>query len=130
EKKTAYGRVDDTMNGDGQISQKNPMYEDNQNHAERQVEKNGMRGQVDEVAAIVEAVDTHARRQDTRCVELLDLLFNTADRRQALLAAPHQHDSLDDVVLLVAAGNSEARLVADDDLGDIAHKNRSAVCRR
>ena len=48
------------------------------------------------------------------------LIFSTsastrADRRHALLAAPHQHDALDDVVVIVLAGDAEPRLVADRD---------------
>src|SRR5262245_30096871 len=116
--------------GAAQISQKNPLNEKNQNHAEDQVEKDGVGGQVNEVAAIVNAFDPHARRENSRRIDLLDFFFNATDRRQALLAASHQHDSLYDIVLLVPAGNSEARLVSNDDLRDITEKDRIAVCCR
>src|SRR5262249_60445919 len=116
--------------GAEQISEKEPLDEKHQNHAEDQVEQDGMGGQAYEVAAIVNALDTYPRRENSRCVDLVDFRFDAADRRQALLAAPHQDDSLNDVVLLVPAGNSKPRLVSDDDLGDVAEKPGGGVCRR
>src|SRR5215471_20696887 len=89
-----------------------------------------MGGQVNEVAAIVNAFDTHPWRENPRRIDLLDFRFNATDCRQALLAASHQHDSLYDVVLLVPAGNSEAWLASNDDLRDIAEKYRSPICCR
>src|SRR6516162_3576909 len=80
-KKRAKGMVDDTNEGAAQISQKNPLNEKNQNHAEHQVEQDSMGGQVDEIAAIVDAFDLHARRENPRRIDLLDLCFNTTDRR-------------------------------------------------
>jgi hypothetical protein len=40
-----------------------------------------MGGQVDEVAAIVDAFDLHARRENPRRIDLLDFCFNATDRR-------------------------------------------------
>ena len=40
-----------------------------------------MGGQVDEVAAIVDALDLHARRENPRRIDLLHLYFNATDRR-------------------------------------------------
>ena len=42
-------------------------------------------------------------------------------------AAAHQHDALDDVVVVVLAGDAEPRLVADRDSGDVADQHRGAV---
>src|SRR5215469_10986774 len=67
--------------GAAQISQKDPLNEKNKNHAEHQVEQHGMGGQADQIAAIVNAFDMHARRENSRCVDLLDLCFNATDRR-------------------------------------------------
>ena len=53
-------------------------------------------------------------------VDLLDFGLDAADRRHALLAAAHQHDALDDVVVVVLPDDAETRLVADDHGGDIA----------
>ena len=43
----------------------------------------------------------------------VDLGLDALDGRHALLAATHQHDALDDVVVVVLAGDAEARLMAD-----------------
>ena len=47
-------------------------------------------------------------------------LFDPGDGRRTLLAAPHQHDALHDVVVLVEAGDAEPRLLADRDMRDVA----------
>src|SRR6185437_13786394 len=51
------------------------------------------------------------------------------DGRGALLAAPHQHDALNDVVVVVLAGDAEPRLVANLDGGDVLDQYRRAVWR-
>ena len=72
-----------------------------------------LRGDVDEVLAIVDALDAHAGRQDVRTVDALDFALDALDGRHALLAAAHQHDALHDVVVGILAGDAEARLVPD-----------------
>ncbi len=51
-------------------------------------------------------------------------------RLDALLAAPHQHDALNDVVGFIHAGDAEPWFLADHDIGDIPHQNRIAVALR
>ena len=50
-----------------------------------------------------------------RAVDLLDLGLDALDGRQALRAAAHEHDALDDVVVIVLPGDAEPRLVAHRD---------------
>ena len=45
-------------------------------------------------------------------------------------AAAHQHDALDDVVVVVVAGDAEPRQVADRDGGDVADQHRRALVVR
>ena len=82
---------------------------------------------LDEVLAIVDALDAHARRENVRTVDALDFALDAFDRRHALLAAAHQHDPLHDVVIGIVAGNAEARLLPDRDGGDIPHQDRVAA---
>ena len=56
-----------------------------------------------------------------------DELFDPGNRRRTLLAAPHQHDALHDVVVLVEAGDPEPRLLADRYMRDVADQNRIAA---
>ena len=62
-------------------------------------------------------------------VDPFDQLLHPRDRRRALLAAPHQHDALDDIVVLVLAGDAEPRLRADRHGGYVLDQNRRSVGR-
>ncbi len=61
--------------------------------------------------AVVDPFDLHAGRQDAGIVDLRHLCFDAQDRRRALLAPPHQHDALDDVVVIILAGDAQPRLL-------------------
>ena len=60
------------------------------------------------------------------CDQRLDAL----DRRQAFGAAPHQHDALDDVVVVVLPGDAQPRQVAHCHRRDVAHQHRRAAVLR
>lgn len=113
-----------------QVAEKYPLYEENQNDAENKVMKHGIGGNLDKVAAIIDALDPHAGRQNLQLVDPFDFRFHPPDRRQALLAAAHQDDALDDIVVVVPAGDTEPRLVADGDVGNVADADRIAIGRR
>ena len=85
-------------------------------------------GDVDQVAAVVDLLDLHARRQDAGGVDLLHLGFDALDGGHALFAAPHQDDALDDVVVVVLAGDAQARLVAHRHVGDVAQLAPARRC--
>ena len=72
----------------------------------------------------------HTGRQDSRSIDLVHLCFNAADGRRGLLAAAHQHYALHDVVVVVLAGDAEARREALLDVGDIAHEGGGSARRR
>ncbi len=57
-------------------------------------------------------------------------MLDTRDGRRAFLAATHQHDALYDVVVLIFAGNAEARLLADRHIGNVLHEHRIAATLR
>ena len=92
--------------------------------------QHGARGHADQVAAVVDALDVHAGRQQAAGVDSLDLALDALDRRARLGAAAHQHDALHDVVVVVAAGDAESGLVADADGRDVADVDRHALVRR
>src|SRR5271154_902106 len=85
---------------------------------------------VDQLATIVDLLDIDPGGQDALSVDLFDFGFDTLDGWQALLSAPHEHDALHDVVVLVETGYPEARFVAHADGGDIAQHDRQAIARR
>ena len=85
-----------------------------------------MGGDADQIAAIVDALDADARRQNAAGIDLVDLRLHALDGGYALGAAPHQDDALHDVIDAVIAGYSEPRQIADGHLRHIADEYRRA----
>ena len=116
--------------GTAQVAEKDPLQRDDQEDADHHIVQHGRGGDVDQVLAVVDSLDPHARRQDAgivdRCHELLDPQY----RRRTLLAAAHQHDALHDVVVLVETGDAEPWLLADGHGGDVLDQNGIAAALR
>ncbi len=110
-----------------QIAEEDPLQQHDQQYADHHVVQHGVGGELDQVAAIVDALDAHAGRQNAGIVDGLNELVDALDGRRALLAAPHQDDALHDVVGLVEPGNAEARLLADGDGRDVLDQHRIAA---
>ena len=123
-----YGRGDDQRAA--QVAQEHPLQQENQRDAERHIVQDGLGRDVDQVLAVIDPLDADARRQDVRIVDALDFALDPLDRRHALLAATHQHDALDDVVIRIVAGDAEARLLPDRDGGHVTDQHRIAVALR
>src|SRR4029077_5343079 len=81
----------------------------------------------DQIAAVVDALDAHSRRQDAGGVDAPHLRLDRADGRHALRSPAHQHDPLDDIVIGVLAGDAEPRLMAHLDRGDVGYQHRGTV---
>jgi hypothetical protein len=63
---------------------------------------------------------------NVRVVDPLDFALDAVDRRHALLAAAHQYDALDDIVVRILAGDAEARFMTDLDGCYVADQDRVA----
>ena len=98
--------------------------------AHHHVVQHGVGGDVDQRAPVVDALDAHAGRQHAGAVDLLDLGQHAGQGRQGLRAAPHQHDALDDVVVVVVAGDAEPGLVAHRHFRHVGDQHRRAVMHR
>jgi len=70
--------------------------------------QDGVRRRVNQVLPIIDAFDPHSGWKDPRTVDPIDFLLHPHNSRRALLAAPHEHDPLHDVVIVVFSGNAEA----------------------
>ena len=116
------GHGDD--DGAAHVAEECPLQQENQHYSLHHVVQHGVGGEVDEIAAVVDPLDAHARRQYAAGIDLLDLGFNPLDGGHAFGAAPHEHDALHDVVRLIRAGDAEARQIADGDLGHVADEHR------
>src|SRR2546421_9625126 len=121
EEREGNGGSDD--DGAAQIAEKHPLQQKDQKDTNDHVVQDRVRGYVDQVLAIVDALDTHAGRQDIRAINALYLLVHALDGWRALLAAPHEDDALHDIIRGVHAGDAEARLVPDGDRRHIAHQD-------
>ena len=77
-KNSANGIVVADDDGAAQIAEEHPLQEEDQHDADDHVVQDGARGDVDQVLAVVDALDAHAGRQDTGRVDPLDLLLRPA----------------------------------------------------
>ena len=84
----------------------------------------------DQIAAIVERHDLHALRQRAVGVELGHRLAHARHHLHGALELLHQHDAVDDVGLVVAAGHAEPRTESDLVLGDIRQQHRQTALLR
>ena len=107
-----------------QVAQEQPLDEEDQHHAHHHVVQHGVGGDVDQDAAVVDALDAHAGRQQVGAVDPVDLGLDQAQGLHGLGAAPHQHDALHDIVVIVVPGDAQPRFVADRDGGDVGHQHR------
>src|SRR6516162_4307335 len=121
------GRRDD--HGAAEIAEEQPLHKEDQHDAKDHVVQHGARCDIDQIAAIIDPLDLDTRRQDARAVDLLYFGLDAADGRHALLAAAHQHDPLNDVVVIVLAGDAETRMVTDADGRDVTDFHRNAIER-
>ena len=99
-----------------EVAEEYPLQQHDQEDPDHHVVQHGVGGDVDQVLAVVDPLD--AARRAAGSLELLmeaTELLDAGDGRRTLLAAPHQHDALHDVVVLVEAGDAEPRLLADGD---------------
>ena len=85
-----------------------------------------MRSDINQVCAVIVGHDAHALGEHTM-VELLDLLADALQRGQRLLAASHQDDTLDDIVLLVFPHPSQRDFGADAHVAQLLDIDRRTV---
>ena len=60
-----------------------------------------MRGEIDQITAIVDLFDPYPGRQYIRAIDLIHFGFDPPDRRHALLSAAHQHNAFNHIVVIV-----------------------------
>ena len=68
---SANGMVAAMMQRAAQIAQEHPLHQEDQHDALQHVVQHGVGGDVDQVGAVVDPLDMHARRQDAGVVDLL-----------------------------------------------------------
>ncbi len=113
-----------------QIAQEDVLQDEYQQYAFDQIMHHRMRGDADQVRAVIDAFDMHAGRQNAGGVDLLHQRFHGVDSGQAFRAAAHQHDALHDVVGIVLAGDTQAGQVVHAHFGNIADAQRAIAVLR
>ncbi len=111
------GDVDADDDRASQISEKNPLNDEDEQASEDEVMKNRARRDVDERRAVVIRDQFHARRQASIGVDLLDLGLDARNDIVRVQRPVHDEDCGHDVVVIVTAGLSKTRHVADIDFG-------------
>ena len=106
-------------------SQKYVQHDRHEQRALEQVPEHRRQRGRDEPRAVVVRNDANAARQHGRVQVRNPLLYIGEDDRR-VLAFPHQHDSLDDLVIVVAADEPLARHRADLHVRNVADEKRRA----
>ena len=86
----------------------------------------GHRRRHEVVSAVVRA-DRHPGRKQG--ADLVELLLDAGEHGARILALPHEHDTLHEIVLVVAAQHPEADGVADRHLPDVTDPDRGTLLR-
>src|SRR5215469_3485702 len=113
---------------DGRANADQEKDKDNQHqhHAAQQVGFNRVGGEPHQLAAIVVGMDLHIGRED-RAVQLIGLRLDSFKNVLRLLAAQHENDAFDSVIVVLIAELAEARGVADLHRTDISYADGHAI---
>ena len=114
-------------NGAAQVAEKDPLDEENQQTTEDEIVQDRVGGDGHQRAAVVIGNELDARRQASIAVELVDLGLDARHYVIGMKSAVHDNDRQGNVVIMIAAGNTEPRPKADRDLGDVLHLHRNAI---
>ena len=110
------------------VTQEDDQDRDHQQRADHQVLGHRVHGMADQVAAVVDDAQAHARRQAR--AELGDLRLDVRDDVGRVAALGHLDDAFDHAVLFVERDHARARAVADRHLADVRHQHRCGRCWR
>src|SRR6516225_1459218 len=92
--------------------------------------KHGASGGVNQLLAVIDLLELHSRRENPRRLDLLHLRLDAADRWSALHTATHQHNALDDVLVVILPDDAETWLIANGDGGHVFDIHGGTVVRR
>src|SRR5258708_7447248 len=119
--------------GSTHANQKKDQDNQNQNHSAKQIAFYGVGGDANQIAAVVVGPDANVARKQI-FVDFLGLSLHTFENDVGLLAAAHEYDAFDGIVivfgLILKTENAEARGVADFHVADVADADRRAVIAR
>src|SRR5258708_468707 len=112
-KKSANGIVRADDDGAAQVTQENPLNEENQQTAENQIVQNGMRGQSDQRAAIVIGNNLYSRGQTAIGIQLCDFSLNARNDIVGMLGPPHHDDPCRAIIIVIPPPASTTPALTD-----------------
>ena len=110
-----------------EVAEEDPLDQKNQQTSEDQVVQNGMGGDGNQGRAVVERNNPDSPRQTAIVIQRVDRLLDLGNHVGGFFRPSLHYDCPDDIVLAVAAQNTEPWPVAYRDLPDILHQNRNTV---
>src|SRR5690606_5569193 len=114
--------------GGAEVAEEEEEHQTHQHGALDQIREYRLHGLGNQPGAVVERLDADAGRQRGGA-DFVELGLDRIEHHGSVLALPHQHHAVDDVVALVLAGNALARDAADFHAGHVADRDRRAVAR-
>src|SRR5271156_5610637 len=115
-------------NGGAHADQKEDEHDEDQGHAQQEIVLDRGHRQPHQVASVVVGPHFYIGRKNM-FVQFFGLFFHTFQNVLRLLAAEHQDDAFDNIVILVKSELAEARSVADQEVAHIANVHRHAILR-
>ena len=116
--------------GGADADQEEDQNDQHENHAAKEIAFDGVGGDADQVAAVVIRTDADVARKHG-LVDLFGFLLDAFEDVLGLLAAAHEDDAFDGVVVILCfvlkAEDAEARSVADFDVADVFDANGRAI---
>src|SRR5690242_16230171 len=109
-------------NGGANADQKENQHDQHQHHAAQQVVLHRVSGQIHQPAAVVEGKNLHVLGENL-LVELPGLFLHAFEHGLRLLAAAHEDDAFDRIIVALEAELAQAGRVADHDLADVLDAN-------
>ena len=110
-----------------QIAEKYPLNEEDERDAEQHIVHHGAYRDRNEIAPIVIGLDLDAGRQAAVAVDAFDRRTHARHDVHRALELLHQHDAEQDVILVVARRDAQARRKPDLVMGDIRQNYRQAA---
>src|SRR6202041_1213664 len=110
-----------------QVAEEQPLQQENEGDARDHVAQHSAGRDVDQIGTIVDALNAYAWREQAGGVDFIDFGLDPPNGGNALGAAAHQHDALNDVVVVIKAGNPEPRQMINAHLGNVRHVHRNAA---
>ena len=117
------GDGDGCDEGNAWVAEHNQQHQRDQSDTGDHDVPDGVGGVVDERGSIVERFDVHARGQQASVVQVVDFFLETFESRERFFVFLEQDDADDDVVLLVGADLTEARLESFSYFGDVSDRD-------